>query len=59
MNINDLGLPPEIESQIRREEPENFTPGRVTQQHKERYIVSDGNSEFPAEITCNLRYSAI
>lgn len=58
MNINDLGLTPEIESLIAREEMNNFIAGRVTQQHKERYIVSDGKSEFPAEITGNLRYSA-
>src|SRR5512133_674876 len=59
MNINDLGLTPEIERLIAGEEMHNFTAGRVTQQHKDRYIVSDGESEFPAEITGNLRYSAV
>ncbi|HSO77507.1 MAG TPA: ribosome small subunit-dependent GTPase A [Bacteroidales bacterium] len=58
MNINDLGLTAEIESLIAREELNNFTAGRVTQQHKERYIVSDGETEYPAEITGNLRYTA-
>jgi len=58
MNINDLGLTPEIETLIAQEELHNFTAGRVTQQHRERYIVSDGESEYPAEITGNLRYSA-
>jgi len=59
MNIKNLGLSPETESHITQEELQNFTVGRVTQQHKERYIVSDGESEFPAEITGNLRYSAV
>lgn len=59
MNIKDLGLTPETESCITQEELHNFTIGRVTQQHKERYIVSDGESEFPAEITGNLRYNTV
>src|SRR5512133_3359087 len=58
MNINDLGLTPEIENLIAQEESHNFTAGRVTQQHKDRYVVSNGESEYPAEITGNLRYSA-
>jgi ribosome biogenesis GTPase len=59
MNIKDLGLTPETKNGITQEELRNFTIGRVTQQHKERYIVSDGESEFPAEITGNLRYNAM
>lgn len=35
-----------------------FTIGRVTQEHRERYVVSDGEQEYDAEITGNLRYSA-
>lgn len=36
----------------------DFTPGRVTQEHRERYIVSDGKREYEAEITGNLRFTA-
>ncbi|OFY62178.1 MAG: ribosome small subunit-dependent GTPase A [Bacteroidetes bacterium RBG_13_43_22] len=32
--------------------------GRVSQEHKERYIVSTGDNEYEAEITGNLRFSA-
>ncbi len=35
-----------------------FSVGRVTQEHRERYIVSDGENEYDAEVTGNLRYSA-
>jgi len=35
-----------------------FIKGRVTQEHRERYVVSDGDQEYDAEITGNLRYSA-
>ncbi|MDF1560886.1 MAG: hypothetical protein P1P83_11880 [Bacteroidales bacterium] len=35
-----------------------FIKGRVTQEHRERYVVTDGEQEYDAEITGNLRYSA-
>jgi ribosome biogenesis GTPase len=37
---------------------EGFTVGRVTQEHRERYIVSDGETEYDCEITGNLRFTA-
>jgi ribosome biogenesis GTPase len=37
---------------------EGFTVGRVTQEHKERYIVSDGETEYNCEITGNLRFTS-
>jgi ribosome biogenesis GTPase / thiamine phosphate phosphatase len=37
---------------------EGFTVGRVTQEHRERYIVSDGVTEYDCEITGNLRFTA-
>lgn len=36
----------------------DFAAGRVTQEHRERYIVSTGDNEYEAEITGNLRFSA-
>jgi ribosome biogenesis GTPase len=35
-----------------------FAVGRVTQEHRERYIVSTGEDEYEAEITGNLRFTA-
>lgn len=37
---------------------DGFRIGRVTQEHKERYIVSTGEEEFECEITGNLRFTA-
>jgi ribosome biogenesis GTPase / thiamine phosphate phosphatase len=37
---------------------EGFTIGRVMQEHRERYVVFDGQSEFDCEITGNLRFTA-
>ncbi len=36
----------------------DFEVGRVTKEHKERYIVQTENSEYEAEITGNMRFSA-
>ena len=37
---------------------EGFTVGRVMQEHRERYVVSDGEEEYDCEITGNLRFTA-
>ena len=37
---------------------EGFSIGRVTQEHRERYVVYDGQSDFDCEITGNLRFTA-
>jgi ribosome biogenesis GTPase len=47
-----------MESFIRENKLSEFTVGRVTQEHRERYIVSTGEDEYEAEITGNLRYTA-
>jgi len=56
--LQDLGLTPELEAYIR----ENLSPGtligRVIREHRERYAVSDGENEYDAEITGNMRFSA-
>jgi ribosome biogenesis GTPase len=36
----------------------DFETGRVTQEHKERYIVRTDKNEYEAEITGNMRFSA-
>jgi len=58
MNLCDLGLTNEISGYFTKNELSNFSIGRVTQEHRERYVVSDGSNEYEAEITGNLRFSA-
>ena len=58
MTLYDLGFNPEIENYILENNLSDFTAGRVTQEHRERYIVSTGDSDYDAEITGNLRFSA-
>lgn len=57
MTLTDLGLTYEITSYIKNNNLSDFAIGRVTQEHRERYIVSTGENEFDAEITGNLRFS--
>ena len=58
MTLRDLGLTDEITSYIRNNNLSDFSVGRVTQEHRERYIVSTGDNEYDAEITGNLRFTA-
>lgn len=58
MTLTDLGLTDEITSYIKNNNLSDFTLGRVTQEHRERYVVSTGENEYDAEITGNLRFSA-
>ncbi|MFH0842133.1 MAG: ribosome small subunit-dependent GTPase A [Bacteroidota bacterium] len=58
MNIKDLGAPDNIDTISEEYEYSDLSIGRVTQEHRERYIVSTGDNEYEAEITGNLRFSA-
>jgi ribosome biogenesis GTPase len=58
MKLADLGLTKEISEQIKEVDLSEFTIGRVTQEHRERYVVFDGGNEYSAEIVGNLRFSA-
>jgi ribosome biogenesis GTPase / thiamine phosphate phosphatase len=58
MDLFDLGLTKELSELVKELEPGEFSVGRVMQEHRERYVVSDGENEYEAEITGNLRYSA-
>jgi len=58
MKLLDLGLTKELSEHIKEQNLSEFTIGRVTQEHRERYVVSDGDNEYDAEITGNLRFSA-
>jgi ribosome biogenesis GTPase len=58
MNLFDLGLTNDLTSYMKDNQLSKFSIGRVTQEHKERFIVSTGENEYSAEITGNLRFSA-
>jgi ribosome biogenesis GTPase / thiamine phosphate phosphatase len=58
MTLKDLGLTDEITIYLKEYLLSDFSIGRVTQEHRERYIVSTGENEYDAEITGNLRFSA-
>jgi len=58
MTLSDLGFTDEINTCLKENDLSDFTIGRVTQENRERYIVSTGDNEFDAEITGNLRFSA-
>ncbi len=58
MNLLKLGLTKELTAYLKDNKLSNFLIGRVTQEQRERYVVSDGDNEYDAEITGNLRFSA-
>jgi len=59
MNLPDLGFNNELAAYQKEKQLSDFSIGRVTQEHRERYVVSDGENDYAAEITGNLRFSAI
>ncbi len=58
MNLTNLGFTNELAEYLNANNLSEFTIGRVTQEHRERYIVSTGPEEYEAEITGNMRYTA-
>jgi ribosome biogenesis GTPase / thiamine phosphate phosphatase len=58
MTLIDLGLTDEIATYFKDNNFSDFSLGRVTKEHRERYIVSTGDNEYEAEITGNLRFTA-
>jgi ribosome biogenesis GTPase / thiamine phosphate phosphatase len=58
MNVQELGLTREMTEYMKTHGLTDFVPGRIMQEHRERYIVTDGENEYEAEITGNMRFSA-
>jgi ribosome biogenesis GTPase / thiamine phosphate phosphatase len=58
MTLTDLGFTYDITTYLSDNNLSDFSIGRVTQEHRERYIVSTGDNEYDAEITGNLRFSS-
>ena len=54
MTLSDLGYSVDIKEYL----SEGFELGRVMQEHRERYVVSDGEEEYDCEVTGNLRFTA-
>lgn len=58
MDLLKLGMTKELYDHLKDTVLSDFSVGRVTQEHRERYIVSTGDKEYSAEVTGNLRYTA-
>lgn len=58
MTLEDLGFDEYLSQYIKENKLQDFEIGRVSQEHKERYIVKTADGEYEAEVTGNLRYSA-
>ncbi len=58
MTLEDLGYNDVLEKFRMEQNLEDFEPGRVISEHKERYIVKTGKGEYEAEITGNMRFTA-
>ena len=58
MDLFDLGLTNDLSEKLKEIDLSGLSIGRVTQEHRERYVVFDAENEYEAEITGNLRYSA-
>jgi len=58
MKLEDLGYNSSLEKFRIEQNLDDFEIGRVSAEHKERYIVKTPEADFEAEITGNLRYSA-
>lgn len=58
MKLEDFGYNDKFEKLRIENNLKDFEIGRIISEHKERYIVKTTQSEFEAEITGNLRFSA-
>ena len=58
MKLADFGYNEQIEKLKAESDFKDCEIGRITSEHKERYIVTTEQGEFEAEITGNLRFSA-
>ncbi|NLE36289.1 MAG: ribosome small subunit-dependent GTPase A [Bacteroidales bacterium] len=57
-SLSRLGISEELITCIETNNLQLSQVGRVIREHRERYAVSDGENEYEAEITGNMRYSA-
>lgn len=58
MELESLGYSEDLERFRTENDLTGFEAGRISQEHKERYVVKTAEGEYEAEVTGNLRYSA-
>lgn len=58
MTLQDLGFTSKLEEFRREQGLDSFEVGRVSLEHKERYIIKTIDQEFDAELIGNLRFNA-
>lgn len=58
MTLEELGYSHQLDNYRAKNGLESHLIGRVITEHKDRYIVSNGNKEFEAELLGNLRYTS-
>lgn len=58
MQLEDLGYNQGLEEHRRNSGLDAFMVGRVTAEHRERYIVKNEQGDFDAELLGNLRFTA-
>jgi len=58
MNLQDIGYTDELEKFRVEHNLSGFDIGRVVTEHRERYIIRTAESEYEAEITGNMRFTA-
>ncbi len=59
MTLEELGYNKKIEAFSIEQKLNDFEIGRIIAEHKERYIVKTTQGEYEAEITGNMRFSAV
>src|SRR5690554_5000105 len=57
MKLEDLGYNQQMEEYRRENGLEGLMVGRVTAEHRERYMVNNAHGEFEAELLGNLRFT--
>lgn len=58
MTLEDLGYNDQFAQFWKSQNLDDFEPGRVIAEHKERYVVKSAKGEYDAEITGHMRYTA-
>ncbi|GAA3613541.1 ribosome small subunit-dependent GTPase A [Flavivirga amylovorans] len=58
LTLEELGYNDTLEAYRKEQNIDSFLVGRVTLEHKDRYIVKTDNNEFDAELIGNLRFTA-
>lgn len=58
MKLEDIGYDPLFEKYRTDNNLASFDVGRITLEHRERYIVKTTDGEYEAEITGNMRFTA-